>query len=107
MGKRKVITPVMDWQIDSTLLNPRNTSSRRLDAATKLMDALTDTAKQANMYHIDGDEGDEVLHFQFVMIDPNVFFEMAQKLGMKHIEGMGDIQDLIDMFNNEENDDED
>ena len=100
--QRRVITPVMDWQIQANLIGTN--SPEYTEQAIKLMDTVIDVSKKAGLYHVDGEEGKvEHLHIQFVMVDPKIFYKMAKSLDMKSITGVGfdNLKDLLDMFNKE------
>ncbi len=106
MRNRKVITPVLDWQMHKNIVdNPETKESKK--EMLKIAQTLIGVCMDTTLYHVDGDEGEnEHLHFQFVMVDPELFYKMARAIGMKHIEGYGDLKDLIDMFNREHDDDD-
>jgi len=106
MDKRKqsIVTPVMDWQVKARLVGTED--HEYIKQSTNLMNSIVDVTKQAGLYHIDGEEGvEEYLHMQYVMIDPTVFYAMAEALNLNDSSGQS-FKHLNDIINNVHNKDE-
>ena len=95
----------MDWQMHKNVMEAPNSKENRKELA-KIAEVLTKVCKQAGLYHVDGDGGaNEYLHFQFVLVDPELFYKMAKFYGLTNIEGNASLSDLLDMFGKDHDDD--
>ncbi len=92
MRKHRIKAPLLDWQISADEL--KDGGAVLHSKMEELGRAVVQLSKGAMLYHVDGEvEGEEHLHFRFVMCDVQLFKALAKSYGLKN-EGK-DIDDIM------------